>query len=77
MENQAASSKSIMLNYGLYNGLAGVLLQVFLYATGMIYDQPWWVGVLGFVISIALIFMGTKAFRHTNNGLLNQITIIN
>lgn len=71
MENQTASSKSIMLNYGLYNGLAGILLNVMLYALGMIYEQPWWVGVIGFVISFALIFMGTKAFRFTNNGLLS------
>jgi hypothetical protein len=71
MENQTTSSKSIMLNYGLYLGLASILIQLIIYVSGMTYDQPWWVQVLGLLVSIALVFMGTKAFRTNNNELLS------
>ena len=71
MENQTTSSKSIMLNYGLYLGLASILIQLVIYVSGMTYDQPWWVQVLGFLVSIALVFMGTKTFRTNNHGLLS------
>ncbi|MGB0776613.1 MAG: DUF4199 domain-containing protein [Flavobacteriaceae bacterium] len=70
MENQTTSSKSIMLNYGLYLGIAGILIQVIIYALGLSYEQPWYAGVIGFVITAVLIFMGSKAFRTANNDLL-------
>ncbi len=71
MENKTTSSKSIMLNYGLYLGLASILIQLIKYVLGMTYEQVWWESVIGFVLSIALIFMGTKAFRSSNQGLLS------
>jgi len=71
MENQTTSSKSIMLNYGLYLGLASILIRLIKYVLGMTYEIVWWESVLGFVASIALIFMGTKAYRTSNQGLLS------
>lgn len=71
MENQTTSSKSIMLNYGLYLGLASILIQLIKYVLGMTYEIVWWESVLGFVISIVFIFLGTKAFRSSNQGLLS------
>ncbi len=71
MENQTTSAKSIMLNYGLYLGLASILIQLIIYVSGMTYEQPWWAGVVGFVVSIILVFLGTKSFRSNNNGLLS------
>ena len=71
MENQTTSSKSIMLNYGLYLGLASILILLIKYVLGMTYEQVWWESVISFAISIVLIFMGTKAFRSSNQGLLS------
>ena len=71
MENQTTSSKSIMLNYGLYLGLASILILLIKYVLGMTYEQVWWESVISFAISIVLIFMGTKAYRTSNQGLLS------
>ena len=70
MENKA-SAKSIMLNYGLILGLASVGINVVVYALGMHYDRDWKVGILGFLIMVAIIVMGIKKFRGDNDGLLS------
>jgi hypothetical protein len=71
MENQTTSSKSIMLNYGLYLGLASILIQLIIYVSGMTYENPWWGSVISIVSYVVLIFMGTKSFRTNNHGLLS------
>ena len=70
MENQTTSATSIMMTYGLYSGLAAILLSVSVYAMGLHYDPPFWVSIVNVLISATLIYMGEKAFRTSNQGYL-------
>ncbi len=67
MENQA-NSKNIILNYGLYLGGISVLMSLTLYALGMHLDAHWSVGIVGFLITVALIVIGIKKFKEANGG---------
>ena len=69
MENQA-NSKGIILNYGLYLGLAGVFIHLIFYATGNLISLGWLSGIIGFVAMIALIILGIKKFKTDNGGFL-------
>ncbi|TYP98828.1 uncharacterized protein DUF4199 [Tenacibaculum adriaticum] len=70
MENQA-NSKSIILNYGLYLGIASIFIALIKYATGMQYTQEWYSGLLGLLLMIALIVLGIKKFKTDNNGFIS------
>jgi len=70
MENQTTSAKSIMINYGLILGVISILTSVTVYATGHTYDQHWSIGVVSFLIMIAVIVMGIKKFKDSNGGFL-------
>ncbi len=70
MENQV-NSKSIILNYGLYLGIASVLISLIMYALGMYLEQNWIAIILSFVIMIILIVLGIKKFKETNEGFLS------
>ena len=70
MESKA-SSKSIMLNYGLILGVLSILVNVIAYALGMHLERDWKFGLLGFVVMIAVIVMGIKKFRTDNDNLLS------
>lgn len=69
MENQA-NSKGIILNYGLYLGLAGVFIHLIFYATGNLISLGWVSGIIGFIAMIALIILGIKKFKADNGGFL-------
>ncbi|CAL2102943.1 conserved membrane protein of unknown function [Tenacibaculum sp. 190130A14a] len=69
MENQA-NSKSIILNYGLYLGLAGVLIHLTFYATGNLISLGWLSGILGIIAMIVFIVLGIKKFKNDNSGYL-------
>ena len=71
MENQTTSSKSIMINNGLILGLISILISVTVYALGKTYDQHWSVGVISFLIMVAIIVMGIKKFKASNGGYLS------
>lgn len=71
MENQTNSTKQIMLNYGLYSGIAAILISVVNYAIGNVYDPHWWVMAAGSIISIALIVLGIKKVKELNGGYLS------
>lgn len=68
---QQVNSKKIILNNGLYLGLATVALSIIMYVTNMIYDQNWIVGLISFILMIVFIAMGIKAFKAQNNGYLS------
>ena len=70
MEDQA-SSKSIILNYGLYLGLATVIMSLIKYAMGALYVQEYYTGVLGFIFIIAFIVLGIKKYKTNNGGFLS------
>jgi len=70
MENQKTSAKQIMLNFGLYSGIAGILISVVNYAIGNIYEPHWSFTVVGVIIAIALIVLGLKQIKELNGGFL-------
>ena len=70
MENQA-SSKNIILNYGLYLGIISVLVSLVIYATGNHLQPHWSVSVLNAVIMITMIVLGMKKFKLDNGGFMS------
>ena len=70
MENQA-NSKNIILNYGLYLGLATVIISLVKYAMGSLYTQEYYSGILGLVLMIAFIVLGIKKYKADNGGFLS------
>ena len=70
MENQQTSTKQIMLNFGLYSGIAAIIISAINYAIGNIYDPHWWVAVASSIVAIALIVLGIKNVKELNDGYL-------
>ncbi len=70
MENQA-NSKNIILNYGVYLGIATVLIKLVVYAVGDYLRPHWSVSVLSFIIMIAMIVMANKKFKELNGGFMS------
>ncbi len=70
MENQPIPAKSVIINYGLYLGIASVLISVIVYALGMQYDQDWKMGSLGIIAMAVIIFLGIKKYKELNSGYL-------
>jgi hypothetical protein len=70
MENQAPS-KSIILNYGLYLGIASVLINLVNYAAGDYLKPHWSVSVLSGILMIAIIVFAFKKFKEINSGFMS------
>ena len=60
-----------MLNYGLYSGIAAIIISVINYAIGNIYEPHWWVMAVSIIVSIALIILGIKKVKELNGGYLS------
>jgi MFS family permease len=69
MENPA-NSKSLIINYGIYLGVATVLISLITYALGMHLDPHWSVSLVSGILFIGLIVFGIKKYREINNGFL-------
>ena len=65
MENQAGS-KSIILNYGLYLGILGVLVHLSLYASGQLLELNWVNSLIWFIGLIVFTVLGIKKFKESN-----------
>ena len=70
MENQV-SSKSIILNNGLYLGIISVISHLALYATGSLLELNWINSIVGAVAMIVLIVMGINAYKQNSNGFIS------
>lgn len=70
MENQV-SSKNIMLNYGVYLGIASILLNLILYATGNLIEMQSISGFIGIALMIVFIVLGIKKFKFENGTFLS------
>ncbi len=70
MENQI-NSKSIILNYGFYLGVIGILVNLTLFATGSLLDFEWVGNLAGTIAMIAIVVLGIKKIKEVNNGLLS------
>lgn len=72
MENQQTSTKSIILNYGLILGIITILFSVIMYAMqGVNLKPPLWQTIIGYFISIGVIYMAIKKFKEINNHTLS------
>jgi hypothetical protein len=70
MENQA-SSKSVILNYGLYYGIVSVLIAVIFYALDMHLQQGLINMVVGLGVMLAFIVLAQKKFKLDNLNILS------
>jgi hypothetical protein len=70
MENQV-SSKSIILNQGLYLGIVSILINLVVYALGNHLQPHWSVSILFFVALTGFIVMGMKQFKSGNGGFMS------
>ena len=70
MENQV-SSKSIIINQGLYLGIVSILINLVVYALGNHLQPHWSVSVIFFVVLNGFIVMGMKQFKSSNGGFMS------
>jgi Co/Zn/Cd efflux system component len=70
MENKPNQSKNIMLTYGLYLGVASILISVVYYVLGMAYENDWKKSVISIAVSGLILFLGIKKFKESNEGFL-------
>lgn len=70
MENQTKSTKNIAVNYGIYLGLASVIISLIIYALGKTYEQNWIMGLISVLTIIVFVILGIKKFKDANNGYL-------
>lgn len=70
METSSASTKKIMINYGILLGIISILLNVILYVTNNHLAPHWSIGVLGFIINIIIVVIALKTFRTENGGFM-------
>jgi hypothetical protein len=70
MENQA-NSKSIILNYGLYLGVIGVILHLALWASGQLIELNWVNSVVWIIALVTFTVIGIKKFKESANGFIS------
>ncbi|MGY0408380.1 MAG: DUF4199 domain-containing protein [Polaribacter sp.] len=70
MENQA-NSKSIILNYGLYAGIASIMIALILYAMGKSANPGIALSIVSFVLPLVILVIGIKKFKDTNGGFMS------
>lgn len=70
MEISKASSKKVMINYGVLLGIVTVLLNVIMYVTNNYLQPHWSLNILGLLIFIVIVVMALKAFKKDNGGYL-------
>ena len=69
MEN-STNSKSLIINYGIYLGVATVLISLITYALGTHLDPHWSISLVSGILFIGLIVFGIKKYKETNEGFL-------
>ncbi|MFD2828485.1 DUF4199 domain-containing protein [Leeuwenhoekiella polynyae] len=71
MENTSQpSSKKIMITYGVILAAVSILLSVFSYVMGNVYQPHWSIQLFGFLVLIAVIVYGIIEFKKQNQGYL-------
>tara|TARA_B100001057_G_C22413241_1_gene780536 strand:- start:9 stop:530 length:522 start_codon:yes stop_codon:yes gene_type:complete len=69
MDNQV-SSKSIMINYGVYLAVSSILINLVFYATGILLTLGWALGLIGLLLTIVFLVIGIKKYKEINEGFL-------
>lgn len=72
MENKPNLSKNVMLTYGLYLGLASILISVIYYVLGMAYENDWKKSVISIAVSGIIVFLGIKKIKEGSDGFLSM-----
>jgi hypothetical protein len=70
MENQA-NSKSIILNYGLYLGVIGIIIHLVLWATGQLIALNWVNSVVWIIALVTFTVIGIKNFKEAAGGFIS------
>jgi len=71
MENQQATAKKFVLNYGLLLGIVSVIFGVIMYVTNVYLDPGIIYTIIGFLVLITIITIAIKAFKTENGGFLS------
>ena len=71
MENQKATVKKFVLNYGLMLGIISVIFGVIMYVTNVYLNPGILYTIIGFLIYIIIISLAIKAFKTENGGFLS------
>ncbi len=71
MENQQATAKKFVLNYGVMLGIISVIYGVILYVTNIYLNPGMVYGLISFAILIIVISLAIKAFKSENGGFLS------
>ena len=69
MENKS-STKSIILNNGLYLGIIGAVTGLGVWASGKYFELQWVANLVGFAATLGFIIIGLKKFKETNGGFM-------
>ena len=70
METQQAKASKFILNYGVVLGIIMVVLGVIMYVANAHLNPHWSYSVITFLIFIAVLSFGIKAFKKENGGFL-------
>ncbi|MBG6129302.1 amino acid transporter [Aquimarina sp. EL_43] len=70
MENDKASTKKIIINYGVILGILSVLMGVVIYVMDGYAEQNWVHSVIGLAIMVGVTVYGIKAYKAANGGFL-------
>jgi len=70
MEDQQKPTNKIALNYGVYLGVAAVLISVIMYVLGKQHEQDWKTTSLSFLITVSIIVLGIKKYKEFNGGFM-------
>lgn len=68
MENQKSSLKQIAVNYGVLLALVSILSLVIMYVANI--EKSWILSIVGFAVTIYLLFTAIKTFKQGNDGFL-------
>ncbi len=71
MENQQATAKKFVLNYGVMLGIISVIYGVIMYVTNVYLDPSITYGIISYLIVIVLVTLAIKAFKAENGGFLS------
>ena len=70
MKNQS-SSKSTVINYGIYLGILGSVIHLALWASGKAIELGWLANLLSFIALIVFVVLGIKNYKEVNGGFIS------
>jgi len=70
MENQNSATKTMLIYGAILSGIS-ILVNLINYSFGNVYKPHWAIGIVSFLLMIAVIVYGIKSFKDGNNGFLS------